>query len=425
MRLQVENIALVEKADIALDEISVVAGHNGTGKSSVSKALYTICKTKRGLSEKVEEEKIRSLEHNFQRRFQESVDKDPMLRMLSKEFYFVLNNVIREKLGDVRRVYKRACKKDEVYDYVKNMIPEIGQGMLLDTIVNHIVASIEEIEARPSEDYINFIAQRNVKEIFRGQAKNVCNDRNASICLCNGNDENYDNIRILEGDKVISSGCFSDMNHEILYLEPRHIFDTLMDDTNSANDIKLNQLKRMLKKNEVDTVNYVLEEYEEIERASSLLDSILDGVTNGRLIYQNNHFYYEQNNSPNPINLTNTASGLKNILVIQRLVKNGSMRSGDILIIDEPESNLHPKWQVLFAEVLVLLNKELHMKILINSHSPYFIRAIECKMAKYETLHTGKFYLMTEGADNGFVTEDVTNNTERIYKELYEPLEEL
>ena len=45
--------------------------------------------------------------------------------------------------------------------------------------------------------------------------------------------------------------------------------------------------------------------------------------------------------------------------------------------LDEPEIHLHPAWQVIFAELIVLIQKEFNMHILLNTHSPYFLNAIE------------------------------------------------
>lgn len=40
MRLQIENFAKIAKADINIDGITVIAGENNTGKSTIGKALY-------------------------------------------------------------------------------------------------------------------------------------------------------------------------------------------------------------------------------------------------------------------------------------------------------------------------------------------------------------------------------------------------
>lgn len=54
------------------------------------------------------------------------------------------------------------------------------------------------------------------------------------------------------------------------------------------------------------------------------------------------------------------------------------------LILDEPEIHLHPKWQLLLAETIVLIQKSFEMHILITTHSPYFMKAIKVYTEKYE-----------------------------------------
>ena len=87
--------------------------------------------------------------------------------------------------------------------------------------------------------------------------------------------------------------------------------------------------------------------------------------------------------------------------------------------------NLHPEWQVKFAEILVLLYKELGIRIILNTHSPYFMRAIETKMAEQEIADMGRYYFMQEVAPHRFVAEDVTGRTEIVYQTMYKPLEGL
>ena len=77
------------------------------------------------------------------------------------------------------------------------------------------------------------------------------------------------------------------------------------------------------------------------------------------------------------IPMSNTASGVKQIGVLQSLLANRKLSPGSFLIIDEPEVNLHPEWQVKFAGILVLLAKDLDITLYINTHSPLFIQAID------------------------------------------------
>ena len=40
MKLTIRNIAIIKKADITFDELTVIAGENDTGKTTVGKYLY-------------------------------------------------------------------------------------------------------------------------------------------------------------------------------------------------------------------------------------------------------------------------------------------------------------------------------------------------------------------------------------------------
>ncbi len=54
-----------------------------------------------------------------------------------------------------------------------------------------------------------------------------------------------------------------------------------------------------------------------------------------------------------------------------------------LLIVEEPEANLHPKWQSLLAELFVNANEKYNIQFFIETHSEYLIR-------KFQTLVAGK-----------------------------------
>ena len=71
-----------------------------------------------------------------------------------------------------------------------------------------------------------------------------------------------------------------------------------------------------------------------------------------------------------------TSSGIKQIGIIQILLANRKLKENSLLIIDEPEVNLHPEWQIKFAEILCILANDLNVYVYINTHSPMFIEAM-------------------------------------------------
>lgn len=54
MKLHIENIGKLKSADVTLDGITVIAGKNNTGKSTVGKTLYCIFNSLYNIDEKIE-----------------------------------------------------------------------------------------------------------------------------------------------------------------------------------------------------------------------------------------------------------------------------------------------------------------------------------------------------------------------------------
>lgn len=93
------------------------------------------------------------------------------------------------------------------------------------------------------------------------------------------------------------------------------------------------------------------------------------------------------------IDLVNAATGIKSFAYLLRLLSNGYLKSDTLLLIDEPEAHLHPQWIVDFANILVLLNKKLGVKIIITSHNPDMVSAIRTISEAQGALDTTRFYL--------------------------------
>lgn len=74
--------------------------------------------------------------------------------------------------------------------------------------------------------------------------------------------------------------------------------------------------------------------------------------------------------------LRECATGIKSFSILEILNRYGCLTPGTVLIIDEPEVHLHPQWIVEYARLLVLLAKNVGVKVLIASHSPAMVRAV-------------------------------------------------
>ena len=99
---------------------------------------------------------------------------------------------------------------------------------------------------------------------------------------------------------------------------------------------------------------------------------------------------------------------------------NGYIKDRSVLILDEPEIHLHPKWQIILADVIIQLQKEYEITCVINTHSPYFLNAIEVFAEKEKISDRCKYYL----AEKSGIT-DVSFSIDRIYELLSDAFDTL
>ncbi len=146
---------------------------------------------------------------------------------------------------------------------------------------------------------------------------------------------------------------------------------------------------------------------------------------NGELTYSKyERAGYRGKNSNQVLNVKNLSTGLKTFVILKTLLKNGSIEQNSTVILDEPEIHLHPEWQLLFVELIVLLQKEFGVHVLLNTHSPYFLRAIQIYSAKYGIADSCRYYLSEEVEGQAEIT-DVTGEIDKIYAKLSHPLQRL
>lgn len=151
----------------------------------------------------------------------------------------------------------------------------------------------------------------------------------------------------------------------------------------------------------------------------------INGVCQGEVVsVSGSRLGYRVGNSTEPLDVRSLSNGLKTFVILKMLLQNGTLQEGGTVILDEPEIHLHPEWQLILAEIVVLLQKQFGMHILMSTHSPYFLNAIEVYAAKHSIADKCTYYLARLDNDNA-VVDDVTENTEAIYAKLASPLQKL
>lgn len=139
------------------------------------------------------------------------------------------------------------------------------------------------------------------------------------------------------------------------------------------------------------------------------------------VISDNNELLFQENDKSFP--LSQVATGVSNLGFLGLLIEKGILDRGTFLFIDEPEAHLHPAWQVTMAEILFELARQ-GVKVVIATHSVDIIQWLEVHIKKHpddeKIVALNKFPV-----NNRDVDEDFETKIAKISEELTTPFSDL
>jgi predicted ATPase len=111
-------------------------------------------------------------------------------------------------------------------------------------------------------------------------------------------------------------------------------------------------------------------------RFTDALNKIYNGSKRFKVLRNNTDLIFEDTDG-NEFGINELSTGEKQILFrIGGMLKNLSHLNGAIILIDEPETSLHPKWQQKYVQFLLETFKGLDTQFIIATHSPYILQGI-------------------------------------------------
>ena len=124
-------------------------------------------------------------------------------------------------------------------------------------------------------------------------------------------------------------------------------------------------------------VNASLPETKEVTGTMSKPLHILSRVIQGTVVQEDNIFYVLKENG-RKIDFSLEAEGFRKFGLLWKLIRNGLLEPGTVLLWDEPEANLNPELYPILAEVLLLL-QENGVQIFLATHSYNFAKYLEIR----------------------------------------------
>ena len=414
MKIKISNIGKIKEAEVTINGITVIAGENNTGKSTVGKALYAMFNSFVDVKQRVDEERIGSLRRTLNG-FANELDSFGFIKFDVKKIAVKLNEgrneLTKEKLAEVLSSEFNYGNKN--LDFNRNVF---------ESTIDKIMRILDITD----EYYTRTLTQKIFGEEFKQQINNTLEKEAGYVQLTI---KKYVSKVHFDNDIALKVSKSIDIFNKAIYLD-----DPFVLDRGPVNGV----FSKIFKRNEYyghqDSLCELIygnqEDYNLVdkivtdERLQKIMSKMQTACKGNVFFKDNGELLYQQNNVSVPFKVANLSTGLKSFAILQTLLLNGAIKDGSLIILDEPEIHLHPGWQLLFAELIVMLQKEFNLHILLNTHSPYFLQAIEVFAEKYGIDDKCEYYLSYNDHEESFV-KSVTGNLEEIYAKLAKPLQVL
>jgi len=424
MKVRVRNVGLLKDVSVELKGLTVIAGENDTGKSTLGKAIFVLQKS----------------------------------HMMSKGGFFYKNwkKYINYRIRDFKLLISSILETRALYDEIANILnsfqlnaesvldsklKEHEKGELLKKHINELRIRLRKYPNIPVDEFISKLLQSTYVEF-----KNTFKKRNLQSLLeyqfhheplskYLPDEESLIEIKSLTGS---ISATIQGLNVKSFKEEG----SSIVRDVTFIDTPVIFQLINLLSEEEVITKKYTptikdlrrkikdqkakLLPWEE-EEAEELIESI-QKIINADIHQQwdgNFYMFRKSFGKSIEIRLENAATGIKSFSLLSILIQKGWIRNNTLLIVDEPEVHLHPIWQIKYAQILIELVRR-GVYVLVSTHSPYMVQALE-KFTKTENLRDKtNFYLFSRMEKEPFIySEEVSSEINKIYRLFVSPVREI
>ena len=274
MKLNISNFAKIDNADIIIDGITVIAGENNTGKSTIGKILFSIFNSLYDINEQIQGQRMSEINANNRKIVQNHINTQMNYKIFMQYTLYIeryVNNTI---------VNNEIFNKDEIVDELNQRLKDKNNGIFddYDIMLEEIADNIIRV-MNISDDVIR-------KEIISRYFNSVFNRQINSLSLEKNINSSDIDLQIKDKHNKLSffnnecNDFLGEINilHKAVYIDNPFIIDELSkyQDLNIINET----LKALLlnKKDDIfDGVIGAVMAKEKINDIMELLRKVIDG----------------------------------------------------------------------------------------------------------------------------------------------------
>lgn len=475
MNFNFKNVGILEDVTVECNGLTIITGLNSSGKTTIGKTIYALFDAVENIDIKNLNDKrayaskaIRQVLNTHELRYIYITYSAEI--QIAREKGNLLTDVDQENILDyLDREIPGNYQIDEIVAYI-DKIKELLTDFDIDTILNSVIkdrtAVIQRVPFEKFKSNLNRILSEldEIKETvlsdmdltqysqawigltlfneFSGQIQPVLNKSAESFIEVKDENEIF-TVRCSDDKYDVNYNSFNNTVNHIFMLDDIYDLDKAGQTYTNKSNIRYNILRDETYDLPTGYTNFINSRFPKshseknttwISRNSnlSIIDQdaihnkcksafeLIDKLLPGDFLTKQRGLYYLSNGTE--LNIKNLASGSKVFAIIKILLNLGAIDEKTILILDEPEVHLHPEWQNKYAELLVILTKTLGTKIILSTHSPNFLLALETLSKKHKIEDGFKVYL-TQKNEDGYTVhlDEITHSIEEGYEVLAKP----
>lgn len=422
MKFEVNNVNLIKNSSLKLEGLTVIVGNNSTGKSTISRMLFSTIKaineSKKNQTNDLASKIKESVETLYKRIYTLELKDEKLFEYfpIPQKLFF---NALRHT-SDLKNFIS------ERLEYVKSLDIEPRLKRLIENDFLPILTCIYEgknKEIRFGVEIQNLIESEFLNNINQGE-----NTVSEITFEMDKNNTLYFSLKdsVINQFEVTGNSFLEDATYveSPLYI---HILDSLLNST-SYKEISshFDLFKPMIPFHITDFVNKISSlKYLNNGNKNLIEELSIEKIIGGHFLFDEKTNKIEFSYGDKNISPINVASGVKTFGTIQMLLNGNFINPNKMLLWDEPENHLHPAWQIEFAKILVQLSKS-GIPIVITTHSPYFLQAIRYYSVKYDIEKYVNYYTSEISSDNNSCNvKDVTEDLNEVFEKLASPLNDI
>lgn len=394
--IKIRNIRAIEKADIDLGGITVIAGENGCGKSTVSKLVYQTLFTANHFDEIVEREIQTYQAAVFQNIFNQTMD-----------FFYAILPLLSDK-SYPREIFSSGTDyrdAEEFFAKIRNFLKQNerlrdNEGYLI-RLTRYLLAIRAAIPEDNQTEPANMPQSIGVEvldialDFFNRQDNNlerIRKNRPLDILFKRLNRAFEDRSGIDQNMFDLTEGGVSLFNPTAKRLGvPFDFRQVFYIDTPWLVDGDVGRLQRDLRVSHRFDLLSTMRNVRAVPRNGDLVQPIIGGFTGIEKNKSTRRFEFLRSDGK-VFDLYHCATGIKSFSIIQMLFAAGLLGKETLLILDEPEAHLHPKWTFAYADLICRLNREYGVRFLISTHSPDMVQSLNAIAQHNDMLDAMLFY---------------------------------